>query len=222
MKRLLISMVPIVGLVLMSCFGTGPADYHPLEVGHKWEDKTTTITTRTTYVPDTSETTDTLTLTSKTEITDTDKLSSGEEVYVAKSTTYGEDTTETISYIRKDEDSVYTYTSLEDTVPVYTEPAELDVGTEWTHKMTVDTLTYTTTYKVEGKEDVTVEAGEYKDCLKVKVTSSPEAPNTTITTYQYRAKDVGMVQSTMDMVMEFEGISKTETHTTNELTKFTK
>lgn len=222
MKRLLISIVPILVLVLMSCPGKGPADYNPLEVGYKWEYET--ITTTIQHLP-TDTITSTDTTISTTEITGTDKLSSGEEVYVAVTTTLSNTTVSSptmkdTTYIRKDEDSVYVYQTLEDTVP-YKEPVELGIGTTWTWSFTQDTITTTLTYKVESKEDVTVTAGAYKDCLKISTTQTPPIPNTTLTQYQYRAEDVGTVKSEKDSKMETEYMS-IENLSTTELQSFTK
>jgi hypothetical protein len=216
MKKLLVPAILVIGLLLTGCPGGGPADYHPLKVGDKAEMDIITTSVTTVFVPDTTVTTkgpDTISTVS--EVIGTDKLTSGEDVFVVKSTTA--DTIIDTSFMRKDSDSLYVYDAKTDSVASYVEPLELKVGTKWTQKP--DT-TITITYEVKADTaKITVPAGTYSNCLVISITTTPST--FPVTQYQYRAKDVGAVKSTMHSEFETPGIMKVVNDNITELTKYT-
>ncbi len=218
MKKLLVPALLVLGLALTGCPGAGGVDdYHPLEVGNKMETQVISTTTTTIYQPSESTwTTGPDTLKSVSEVIGKDKLTSGEDVFVVKSTT--SDTIIDTSYVRKGEDSLFTYMTKADTIASYVEPLELKVGTTWTQKPDTNV---TITYKVESDTAaITVPAGSYTNCLVISVKTTPTTFATT--QYQYRAKDVGVVKSTMHTEMDTPNVLKVVSDAITELIKFTK
>jgi len=215
-KLLLVPAILVIGLALTGCPG-GVADYHPLAVGYKWETQIISTVTTTIYQP--SESTWTVgpdTINAVLEVIGTDKLTSGEDVFVVKSTT--SDTIVDTSFVRKGADSVYSYMTKDDTVASYVEPLELAVGTTWMQKP--DTLV-TITYRVDADTAaITVPAASYSNCLVISITITPTTYPTT--QFQYRAKDVGVVKSTMHTEVDTPGVLKVVSDAITELTKFTK
>lgn len=195
-KTLLLAALLCSALVLVNCdlFGSKP-DFFPMTVGSTWayqgqmtyeqvDDPDTMWTSRTT-----------------TEVAGMTTLGSGEEVaeFVNTDTIHTyvpfETTSVTVSrsYVRQAGDHVLAYDSKDDTEPDTALSLPLEEGRTWTVHSRTDT---SVTARVTGRETVTVAAGEFKDCWKVKVTMT--AGNLTQDTYWWYADGVGRVRNYLE------------------------
>lgn len=198
MKKALITvLVVVMGLSLMGldCFGGGgKSPYFPLAEGNKLEYEGTQTTTMDypegEYMPaDTSWAWD---VSAVTEVIGETTLPGNDEmkVWEVKSTSVVDTfTTESTSYVKVENDSIYTYDK--DGVLSSTYPADPKVGDTWKQG--------TINFKVEadGKE-----ANGYTGCLEISMTPDDISGYDTYSSLQYWAKDVGVVLMNMNTVMK--------------------
>ena len=196
MKKLLL-LIPIIVLIT-GCGGDDGTNYFPLTVGNEWNYDMTmteiividTVTSDTTVV----------TATNECEITAETTLDNSTAVFEMISTMTFEDTLipgfADTSYIEETEDYILMYDTKAATVPDDTMLAlPLETGKTWAD------------CEVMGQENITVPAGTFNDCWKIREVDNGD------TLYTYMALDVGMVKwtqseieadTTMDMLMELE------------------
>jgi len=77
-------------------------------------------------------------------------------------------------------------------------PYPLNVGTMWTvsgkTKVILVTLSSLTVATVEAKEDVTVPAGTFRDCFKIRQDYTTQPIEIKVTTYMWLAPNVGLIK----------------------------
>ncbi len=195
MKRMACAAALLAALLLVTgCTTETTPDFYPMTVGSVWcYDGLTTMTT---------DGTDTLsTSVSHTEVTGTATLTGGEDVseFSHVETAYVHvpfETTEVyseMSYARQSGDYILGYDDLGDSEPDTALALPLEQGKTWTVSASGDT---TVVAEVVGREDVTVPAGTYADCWKVKMTLSVGGESQVI--YWWYADGIGRVKNTLD------------------------
>ena len=181
---LLVALLSAVALLVTSCdlFGGGKADYFPTGIGSIWNYAMTVTTT----MPDSADTT---TATSKTEAKAEDELSSGEKVvmFVTETAFATDETYYDTIYVWKTDEKVLNYTSKDDTNPSTALEFPLERDKTWR-------VSEMTTAKVLAQENVTVEAGTYKNCWKLELTTII-TDGDTFKTHVWHADGTGHVQS---------------------------
>lgn len=190
MKKLLL-LIPIIVLII-GCGGDDVTNYFPLTVDNEWNyDMSMTRTDPDTTITETG--------TVELEITAETTLDNGTEVFEMIMTMTFEDTLmpgfADTSYVEETEDYLFSYSNKSDTAPDDTMLAlPLETGKTWAD------------CEVMGQENVTVPAGTFNDCWKIREVDED-------TLYMYMALDIGMVKwtqseidadTTMDMLWELE------------------
>jgi hypothetical protein len=180
MKKLAL-LIPIIALII-GCGGE-EENYFPLTVGNTWdyEMTTTTIIVIDTVTSDTTVDTGAMDL----DINEETTLDNGTDVFEMITTVTFDDTLipsfADTSYIDETEDYLLEYSTKADTVPSDTMLAlPLEAGKTWAD------------YEAIGQENVTVPAGTFNDCWKVRGIDNSD------TMYMYLAPDVGMVKMSQD------------------------
>jgi hypothetical protein len=186
MKKLLL-LIPVI--VIIGCGLFGGEDFYPLAVGNLW--KYTGYST----MQDTSATTvdTTQMMMAENEITGTVQIG-GKDAYLSITTvtayTYIPmvDTVESVdtSYIQESNDTIWSYEAVDDSMPMITMVLPIEQDKTWSQVYGTDTITYT----VMAKEDITVSAGTYNNCWKVKMTMSGSDHEA----YYWYADGTGMVK----------------------------
>lgn len=195
MKKALLAVMAIallIGFAGCDWFGGGKAPYYPLAEGNKVEfEGTMTFTVdypEGEFMP--ADTSWSMDVSSENEVIGETTLPGNDEmkVWEVKATsTIDTTTTESTSYVKVENDSVYIYD--DGGVLASTQPADPKVGDTWVES--------TLTYKVEadGKE-----ANGYTGCLEVSMTPDDISMYDTYSSMQYWAKNVGVVLMTMNTV----------------------
>jgi len=187
MRKLVILTIAAIVCFIMSCKKSSTDDYFPMSVGSQWNYEGYTLYGTTTPPTDTMETT-TSTIITQAKTT----LTSGEEVIPFQNTQITRyffpivetDTIILTSYVREADDAILSYDSTSDTTPDTLLMLPLETGKTW-HYGSVTAL-------VVGQEDVTVEAGTYKNAWKIKFTII--SGSYTRELFQWYAKDIGQVK----------------------------
>jgi hypothetical protein len=135
------------------------------------------------------------------------------------------------SLMATDNMGIYRYGEQKDenSEPVVTQPKvyslrdPISVGTTWEMhtKMGEDDLAVTLTVD-SITESVTVPAGTYKDCAKIKHKggSQKEGASLSLEAYEWYAPDVGLVKSIATITREDQAKAKTAEHLTYQLESF--
>ncbi len=219
MKKTILAVIGAaltIGFIGCNMFGGAQSPYYPLKVGNKWEYETKITTTIGTADP-----TDT-TFKYESEVISETKLTGKEKLAVWEvKNTVGKNAT--TKYVRVDKDWVYTYEKLADEKESYKWPNSPKVGDKWTMTTIKDKDTSIVNYEIVADKKT---ANEYKDCLKVKVTSkAAEKMYKEYENYMYWAPNVGNVLNTVKAVMETvvgTDTTRTTMDTETKLVKYTK
>lgn len=197
-KALLIvtAVVVVFGFMGLDCFKKS-VDYFPVGEGMKWNFQTTYYDSTHWVVADTFVVHADSVHTYTTECVGETTLDDGTEVW--EFTTDGES-----SYMAIGDEFVDFYNDKADTTPAYSIPKDLAVGSTWSMDLTDTT---SVDYEVTETEDVSVPAGDYTGCLKVKITY-PEIPFTVKEDWSWwdagegKVKSWGTSEMTLDIVTD--------------------
>lgn len=210
MKKLL-WLIPIIALII-GC-GSTTSVYYPIAVGNTWvyQMMTTTIVQIDSVTADTTITTGD----NNTEMTAETILNNGTPVFEIVTVITWDDTlmsdVNDTSYIEETEDYIFSYGSLDETVPDTVLVLPIEDGNTWTvHSDSSMTITA----RVMGQQDVQVPAGTYTECWRIAWVTTPGND----TSYNYYAPDIGSVlceHTHADSVTSVEAISELTSVTIN-------
>lgn len=165
MKKLLL-IIPV--LIIVGCGLFGGEDYFPLSVNNEWRYEGYQYTA------------DSLKLAMESKITGQDQIKSKDVfVFVNKTTNYrfypAIDTTVAIDtiYFMESKDTIWRYEDKNDSTPMILTILPFELNKTW---RVIDSISAdTTVYTVTAQEDVSVPAGTYKNCWKLKINDGTTA-----------------------------------------------
>lgn len=233
-KALLAVMVVVLVLGFAGCdiwpFGA-KTPYLPLKEGNTWEYSGTSKVTEDYPEGGPADTTYYVPYESKMEVVGTEETNWDEpiEVWELKSTV---DTFVSYTYVDYDKDYIYYYMDLDETEEAYKIPSKPVLDDEWSITeetviidSIVDTDTFTTTYTFKTDYKVVADdetANDYEKCLKIEVTPENVGDYDSYECFDYWAKDVGSVMTTVKWAATYPYMEETYTMSVEGETKLDK